>query len=230
MRLLVSVRDGYEALAAAQADADIIDLKEPAAGALGALTLPAIRAIVAALRARWPQRPVSATVGDWPAGRIEDMLARVRDTAACGVDYVKVGVVAGDTARVHALVHALIESGVAVVPVLMADDGLDDTVVNACCAAPFPAVMLDTADKRAGSLLQRLDEATLRAFIGQVRANAKLAGLAGSLRLADAPRLAALAPDIAGFRTAVCDGGRSGRFSPARLRALAAAVGGHRSP
>jgi hypothetical protein len=37
MKMLVSVRDIDEALAAAQAGADFIDLKDPAAGALGGL-------------------------------------------------------------------------------------------------------------------------------------------------------------------------------------------------
>jgi hypothetical protein len=51
-----------------------------------------------------------------------------------------------------------------------------------------------------------------------------MVGLAGALRLADAPALAALAPDFAGFRSAVCAGDRSGTLDPQRLRDLAAAL------
>ena len=51
MRMLVSVRDVAEAQEALRAGVDFIDLKEPAAGALGGLALPVIREVVAALRA-----------------------------------------------------------------------------------------------------------------------------------------------------------------------------------
>ena len=67
------------------------------------------------------------------------------------------------------------------------------------------------------------DEAALRDFLARVRAAgpmARLAGLAGALRLADLPRVRALAPDFAGFRSAVCSGDRGGALDPARLRAL----------
>ena len=50
MRMLVSVRDVAEAREAVRAGVDLIDLKEPAAGALGGLALPVIREVVAALR------------------------------------------------------------------------------------------------------------------------------------------------------------------------------------
>jgi uncharacterized protein (UPF0264 family) len=48
------------------------------------------------------------------------------------------------------------------------------------------------------------------------------------LRLPHLPRLAALAPDFAGFRSAVCAGARSSAIDPARLRDLIASVRGDR--
>ena len=65
--LLASVRDLVEAREAAAAGVDLIDLKEPSAGALGALATDDIRAIVTAIRSGWPHRPVSATIGDFAA-------------------------------------------------------------------------------------------------------------------------------------------------------------------
>ncbi len=50
MRLLVSVRSVDEARLAAAAGADFIDLKEPSAGALGALPLATVRAVVGVAR------------------------------------------------------------------------------------------------------------------------------------------------------------------------------------
>lgn len=221
MRLLVSVRSVAEALLAASAGADFIDCKEPQAGALGALAPTTTRAVVAALRERHPGRPVSATIGDLlAADGQEAVLERVVATAACGVDYVKVGIAPGGVR----LLDALAGCHAALVPVFIADHGLDDALIARACAAPFPALMLDTADKRRGSLFDVQGEATLRRFVLQVRAAGKLSGLAGALRAAHLPALARLAPDFAGFRSAVCDGPRTGALSAARLHALRAAL------
>lgn len=218
MKLLVSVRSVDEALAAAAAGADFIDLKEPSAGALGALPIETTRAIVAALRARpGPPCRISATIGDVaPGAAREPVLARVAATAACGVDYVKVGLAPTALPLLDALAHC----DATVVPVLIADAGLDETLLARALAGPFPALMLDTEDKQGGSLLQRLGDPALRHFIARVRAAGRLAGLAGALRLADLPRLGALAPDFAGFRSAVCDGARTAALDAVRVRAL----------
>lgn len=219
MRLLISVRDAGEALTAAASGADFIDLKEPSAGALGALPLETVRAVVTLLRARHPGLPVSATVGDFPAGAIDAVLARVALTAACGVDYVKVGVAPGADALLEAL-SAPARRGTAVVPVFMADAGVDQALLRTACEMPFAALMLDTADKRAGSLLGRVESADLRRFVAAARGCGKPCGLAGALRAEDVPLLRSIGPDFAGFRSAVCRGTRASALDPALLRAL----------
>lgn len=165
MKLLVSVRSVDEALAAAAAGADFIDLKEPSAGALGALPIETTRAIVAALRARpGPPCRISATIGDVaPGAAREPVLARVAATAACGVDYVKVGLAPTALPLLDALAHC----DATVVPVLIADAGLDETLLARALAGPFPALMLDTEDKQGGSLLQRLGDPALQHFIAR---------------------------------------------------------------
>jgi len=60
---LASVRDAGEAEMAMTAGADIIDLKDPHSGALGALNLKTIASCVRSIARR---APVSATVGDLP--------------------------------------------------------------------------------------------------------------------------------------------------------------------
>jgi uncharacterized protein (UPF0264 family) len=220
-RLLVSVRDVDEALAAAGAGADFVDLKEPAAGALGGLPPPAIAAIVRALRSGARAVPLSATIGDVAPGRVEEILARVEAVARCGVDYVKVGIEAGQPEAAARLLPRLARCGAQVVPVLFADGGIDADLVGAALHEPaFPAVMLDTVDKRAGSLLRRVRGDALAAFVALVRRRGKLCGLAGSLQAEDAPALRSLAPDFAGFRGAVCHGERAGPLDPQRVRAL----------
>jgi len=92
----------------------------------------------------------------------------------------------------------------------------------------FPALMVDTADKRVGSLFDVLPDSELQRFVSVVRTSGALVGLAGALRLPQLDALRALGPDFAGFRSAVCAGDRSGELDPGRLRALAAAL--HAAP
>jgi uncharacterized protein (UPF0264 family) len=221
MRVLVSVRDVHEALAAARAGAHFIDLKEPSAGALGGLPVRRIARIVQVLRAAHPGVPVSATIGDVAVRDDDAILRRVACVAACGVDYVKVGVDATHLDASATLLGRLAACGTAIVPVLLADDGIDDGLLSmALRERAFPALMLDTFDKTGGSLLQRVAPAALATFVDAVRSHGALAGLAGALRADDVPALLALAPDFSGFRSAVCAGDRAGALQPALVRRL----------
>lgn len=223
-KMLVSVRDVAEALMAAEGGADFIDLKEPRAGALGGLPPATVAAVVAALRRHGSGLPISATIGDLPMQPLAPILARVSAVAACGVDYVKVGIERGPGAA--AVLRALAACGHAVVPVFIADRGLDDDAVRLACSLGFPGLMVDTADKAAGSLFDVMSMAELRAFLQAVRASGAMAGLAGALRLQHLPAVRQLAPDFAGFRSAVCAGARSGALDPQRLQALSEALHG----
>lgn len=218
--LLASVRSVDEADIALAGGADIVDLKDPAAGALGALPLALIETIVAHVRAR-ARTPVSATVGDLDEGAHDEMVRRVQLTAATGVDFVKVGILRGPSA--HEALRRLAELPVRVVPLFLADTGIDLALVDAACASGFPVVMVDTADKRRGSLFDCVSQDVLREMVGIVHRAGARTGLAGSLRFEHVPRLVALATDIAGFRGALCDGDRAGPLSAARLHALRAA-------
>jgi uncharacterized protein (UPF0264 family) len=218
MRLLISVRSVDEALLAAGAGADFIDLKEPGRGALGALPVASIAAIVSALRSHRVTLPVSATIGDLPMHALSDILARVDAVGACGVDYVKVGITRDPKASL--VLDALAHCGTAVVPVFVADRGLDEALVARAAALGFSVLMVDTADKDAGSLFDVVPIAALRRFIAAVRAADALVGLAGALQRSHAMVLADLEPDFAGFRSAVCLGGRSQALDASCLRDL----------
>jgi uncharacterized protein (UPF0264 family) len=217
VRLLVSVRDVDEALAAAAAGADFIDCKEPSDGALGALAPERIAQIVAVLRARHPGLRISATIGDVDADTGGEVLRRVASVAACGVDDVKVGIwPAGG-----ALLQALAGCACSIVPVLVADDGVDPALLERTLALDaFAAVMVDTARKGEGSLLQRRPASELAAFVAAVQARGVTAGLAGSLRIQELPLLRALAPDFAGFRGAVTAGDRTKGLDARLVREL----------
>ncbi|MEJ8850625.1 (5-formylfuran-3-yl)methyl phosphate synthase [Variovorax rhizosphaerae] len=225
MKLLVSVRSVEEALLAADGGADFIDLKEPGAGALGGLPVATIREIVAALRRHRSDLAVSATIGDVPMHETRRIAACVDAVGACGVDYVKVGIERDPLAL--EVLDALAASDWPIVPVFIADRGLDMAHVAHACALGFPGVMADTFDKRAGSLFDVLSMEALRDFVKAVRKGGSIAGLAGALRAMHAPLLHTLDPDFAGFRTAVCVGDRSTALDSQRLRALCVLMRGH---
>ncbi|MEP6504571.1 MAG: (5-formylfuran-3-yl)methyl phosphate synthase [Betaproteobacteria bacterium] len=165
--------------------------------------------------------PVSATIGDVAAEEGDEILRRVARVAACGVDYVKVGVDAMRPGAAATLLQRLAGCGTPVVPVLIADRGIDVELVRlALRERVFPALMIDTVDKKGGSLLQRIAPGALADFVGAVRSHGCLAGLAGALRADDVPALLALAPDFSGFRSAVCAGDRAGALQPALVSAL----------
>jgi uncharacterized protein (UPF0264 family) len=223
MRLLVSARSIDEALLCARAGVDFIDLKEPTQGALGGLPVPTIAAIVRALRDAGVALPVSATIGDRTAQQRDLIRAQVDAVAGCGVTYVKVGITREPEA--WAVIDDLAASAHGIVPVFIADHGIDARLLtHTLSLRRFAAVMLDTADKRAGSLFDTAAAATLAAFVGQARDAGALAGLAGALRIDQLPALCAVAPDFAGFRSAACAGERGQAIDPARLQALVQAA------
>lgn len=171
-----------------------------------------------------PRAPlISATIGDLPPAALDEILARATAVGACGVDLVKVGV-PGRGAASCAVLAALAGLPLAIVPVLIADHGLDAAVIEAACAPAFAAVMADTQAKRAGSLLELIGADALNAFIDRAHGAGRMVGLAGALRAADLTQLVRLGADFAGFRSAVCDGSREDRLDPARLVALRAAL------
>ena len=128
MKLLISVRSVGEARLVAAGGADFIDLKEPRDGALGGLPVDTIAAIARALRADASPLPISATIGDLGMGEIERIAAAVRAVAACGVDYVKVGIEAAPGAA--EVLAMLARCDAVVVPVFIADRGIDPALLR----------------------------------------------------------------------------------------------------
>jgi dihydroneopterin aldolase len=117
---------------------------------------------------------------------------------------------------------------VPLVLVLFADRLPDFDAVAAAAAMGAAGIMLDTADKRSGSLLAHLDPCRLLSFVTQARAHGLTVGLAGSLTAADVPVLLPLAPDLIGFRGALCLGLRSASLDLAVCAAIRALIPGNR--
>ncbi len=200
-KLLASVTNVSEALLAVDAGVDIIDLKNPAQGALGALPLSEIGEIARAIDGC---KLVSATIGDLPM-EPELLIRATEHTAATGVDIVKVGFFgsASHGACIKAL-QPLAAKGVRIVAVLFADQNPDFALLPELQMAGFYGAMLDTAQKNGSSLLDYVLVNDLQRFVKLARTSKLESGFAGSLRLNHVPGLVALTPGYLGFRGALC--------------------------
>ena len=201
--MLASVRDLEEAKHVYEGGADIIDLKEPNDGALGAVPLHQIHSVVDDL---WEKCVISATIGDLPADYVK-INEKVLQTAETGVDYVKVGMFSErhiETCLPN-LIHCT-KKGIAIIAVFFADMEFDiDFAIRIATDANLKGVMLDTARKNSGSLLSHKNVMQLEYFVNRAKQNDLITGLAGSLSIKDIPTLVKIDPDYIGFRTALCD-------------------------
>jgi hypothetical protein len=216
MELLISVVGEDEVGAAVAGHADIVDVKNPREGSLGANFPHVIRRV----RELTPAAvPVSVAIGDVP--NLPGMAALAAAGAAgCGVQYIKVGLLGPrDHDEAFALLSAVCRAARDEDPAVrvMATGYADARTTGSLPPLELPAVaaeagvagcMIDTAVKAGETLLTELGAAELERFVALCRKAGLLCALAGSLRASDMPRLRELAPDIVGFRGAACRGGR----------------------
>ncbi|NOQ14943.1 MAG: hypothetical protein GQ583_10775 [Methyloprofundus sp.] len=199
--MLASVNSLEEAQIALQANIDIIDLKQPALGALGALDTQQVAAIVTEIAQR---KPISATVGDLPM-QAELIFDAVKQMADTGVDYIKIGFFPDqEWHEVIVKLQSLTQQSLKLIAVLFADQQPDFKAIKQLAEAGFSGVMLDTMNKSNGSLTQVMPFADIQQFVKIARQQQLLCGLAGSLRVADIPLLLPLGADYLGFRGALC--------------------------
>jgi uncharacterized protein (UPF0264 family) len=217
---LASVRDAAEAEMALACGADIIDLKDPSQGALGAAPLETIATAVRSVAGR---TPVSATIGDVPLA--DAVIANaVCAIVATGIDFVKVGLLPGTEAEdcLHLLAADTCQARL--ILVAFADALPEFDAVRLAARIGAAGVMLDTMGKAAGSLSDHLPLEALAAFVHSAKAEGLIVGLAGSLEAKHVSALLALGPDLLGFRGALCRGGaREAPLDPvaaASIRAL----------
>jgi (5-formylfuran-3-yl)methyl phosphate synthase len=198
-RMLASVADAAEAEVVLQLGADVIDLKDPRRGALGAVPIDAARDALAAVARR---RETSAALGDPPYDE-HALAAGARALAAMGVDTVKLAVDGPMLDRLGCSLQRLARD-VSLVGMMFADDAPDFALLAKLAGLGFKGAMLDTRDKSRGRLIDHLDVVRLNEFCAQCRALSLMSGLAGSLEAPDVPRLLLVRPDVLGFRGALC--------------------------
>lgn len=199
--MLASVKNLSEAQLVLNANVDIIDLKQPEFGALGALSVDDVAEIVKNIDGRCV---VSATVGDLPMDA-EIIFNAVSDMAKIGVDFVKIGFF--PDGNWFAIVQKLADltQNTKLIAVLFADTQPDFAIISELKKVGFAGVMLDTMHKQNGSLTQVMANETIAEFVKLSKTQPLICGLAGSLRLENIAELLPFGADYLGFRGALCD-------------------------
>jgi uncharacterized protein (UPF0264 family) len=211
MKVLISIRSLEELQPALEGKADIIDLKNPSEGSLGA----AVPSFIKKVKKLALNDLVSAAIGDMPNLPGTAALAAL-GAATSGADYVKVGLfgVTNEKEGIKLLtevVNAVKEynSNVIVVGAGYADSrsfgGVDPMKIpNIVKSAGAKVAMLDTATKDGRKLFDFLNYIELKSFVDNAHNLNLLAALAGSLDPEDLFIINKLGTDITGFRGAAC--------------------------
>lgn len=220
--MLASVKSLAEATTVLDESVDIIDLKQPDRGALGALSIDVVADIVDAIDGVIPG---SATIGDVkpddPA-----LLEKISRMSATGIDIVKAGLF-GTRPTKH-FIDTLSRASamdINLVVVLFAEDYIGADSYTALLPTGIKGIMLDTKYKTGKSLCEIVTGEVLGRFVNTVGRAGLLTGLAGSLRFDDIGQLLKLGPDYLGFRGALCaENNRVNRLDVCKIKKIRNAI------
>ncbi len=221
-RLLVSVRGVWEARRASEGGADLVDIKEPSRGSLGATSMLVIQAIVQEFAG---QVPVSAACGELLDARFAfEKLPRELAFAKLGLQ--GCAAVPDWRKRLRAAWNR-IPPTIGRVGVAYAD--------WKTCAAPPPHqviraaidegcryVLIDTFDKRHHDLFSVVSTPAIDSWMRLAREGGLGTVIAGSLSASTLPRALRLRPDFVAVRGAACDGERTTSICTRRVKQLRA--------
>ena len=212
MQLLVSPSSIDEARHSGAAD--IIDVKKPSEGSLGANFPWVIREIKA-----FSKKPVSAAIGDFDYKPGGASLAAY-GAACAGADYVKIGLAFEGQEQARDVIRAVVKAVKDEFPkkyVVIAAysdyermhsiSPFDVAPIAAECGADF--AMVDTGIKDRQSTFAFMNEETLRSFTEKNKKLGLGTALAGALKFEDMNALKRINPDIIGVRGMVCGGDRN---------------------
>ncbi len=216
MKVLISPVDKEEAIIASNGGADIVDVKNPKEGSLGANFPWIIKEIKEAVNGR---QPISATIGDFNFKPGTASLAAF-GAAVAGADYIKVGLYDIQTREQALELLTKITRAVKdydATKKIVASGYSDYERINSISPLLLPevaaeagvdVVMVDTAIKDGKSTFEFMDEKKLKKFTDLAHEYGLENAIAGSLRFEDLPTLERIGPDIIGVRGMVCGGDR----------------------
>ncbi len=222
-RLLVSVRNVAEARTALEVGVDLLDLKEPNDGALGAVAPSIVTEVVTLVGDRIP---VSVALGE--------LLDLTRDGAtplavSRGITFYKLGLAGCASqpnwvARWQSFIQSQPQTSNPVAVIYADGEATNapsaDEVLAAAEFVGSRTVLVDTAIKDGRGLLEHWSLETLQHFLSDARRRGFTTVVGGGLTLDTIPRVAACRPDYIAVRGAACSGPRTGTLCAARLSAV----------
>ncbi len=186
-------------------EVDILDLKNPLKGAIGAWELNNIKRVISIHK---NNIAISATLGDVFGDK--EFLIKLKKFDCLGLDFIKFGLLSIDQTNLFEKL-TMIESKVFktnLVCVVFVDIKNNLNLVNNNLDYFFRCgvknILLDTFCKKNGDLLNFCKKDYLRKFISKCKKNNIQIGLAGGLTEIQVPLILKLNPDIVGFRSAIC--------------------------
>ncbi len=230
MKLLISPKDVGEAREAINGGADIIDVKNPKEGSLGA-NFPWIIKEIEGITPK--DREISAAIGDFPNIPGTASLAAL-GAAISGADYVKVGLY-GLSSKEDAILLASsvvksvkdYDKGIKVVVAGYADfyriNSINPMIIPEIGKkSGADIIMLDTAIKDGKKLFDHIPMDKLIDFVKDSHNYGISVALGGSLSGSDIEPLYQIGVDIIGIRGAACDGNDrlNGRIKAEMVRKL----------
>ena len=220
---MISVISREEARDALLGGAEILDVKNPREGSLGAQPPEIIGNIKALASGRVK---ISAAIGDIPNLPGTAALAAL-GAALCGADYIKVGLYgtknrADAEILLHEVQKAVRDFNTSVIAAAYADFHRAGTLnpeylPRIAASAGVKGCLLDTAVKDGLGLFDFLQPARIRLLVEQAHADGLMFGLAGALSEKDLPLARELGADVAGIRTAACPNNRRDGALDSRL-------------
>lgn len=212
-QLLVSVSNVAEAKMALENGVDILDLKHPGRGALGALDISNVIEIIhfLSLYDIAKGKLITATIGDFP---MQPMLLaqRVKQVATTKVDVIKIGFFNSDGNSIETYSACLEElkkittEGIQLVAVLFAEFNYPPEIIRMIQNAGFYGVMFDTAHKNGATFLDYFSFSQMTAWSDMVKNAGMEFGLAGSLQIQHIAQAKQFNPSYIGFRGGLCEG------------------------
>ena len=220
-RLLVSVRSADEALASLQGGADLIDVKEPHNGALGAAAPEVLQDVAALVGTRVR---LSAALGELVDLDVDSIIHGLEKFHFAKIGLANCG---NDTQWQSKWEHAwqalpiqVNRVAVAYVDWESANAPDPEEVISVGCAIGCRTFLIDTFDKRRGNLFRIAEGKQLESWCDLARTSAMQVVVAGSLDLSSIPRALQLRPDVIAVRRAACEGERLSSIRADRVSAL----------
>jgi uncharacterized protein (UPF0264 family) len=217
-KLLVSVRSVAEAKVALGGNIDLLDVKEPRKGSLGAAEFATICQIA---QVAFPHTPVSVALGELLAN---DATWTVNLPPT--ISYAKIGLAncasVADWPNRWRHFLSMLPRHVRPVAVIYADKTSlappAHEIIELAEKLGCSAILIDTYDKLSGTLLDHRTAQQVGDWVGEIQHKGLPCVLAGSVSVATLPQLVAIHPDYLAVRGAVCTPHRSGDLDAARLK------------